>query len=182
MRVVISGTHGSGKSTLLGDFAAAHPEWSVQPDPFEFVDAAEAMPGAEVFYRQLRVSASRLLEPRAGLTFFERGPLDFLAYLDALSVLGRPGASADYFELGLGVTQQAMAHVDLLVLLPLHAVDTIFVSDEEDLELRETMNESLMELACDPDLVGASRVIEIVGDRETRLSLLEAGVQQHPRL
>ncbi len=35
MRVVISGTHGSGKSTLIGDFAAAHREWAILPEPIE---------------------------------------------------------------------------------------------------------------------------------------------------
>jgi len=176
MRVVVSGTHGSGKSTLISDFAAAHREWQVHPDPFELMDAATDEPGAEVFYQQLRVSASRLLAPEAGHAILERGPLDFLAYLDTLDVLGRAGAAADYFELGVQLTHRAIAQVDLLVLLPLNRADAMFIGEEEDLELRDAMNTSLLELADDPDLVDGARVIEIAGDRELRLALLESGV------
>ena len=118
-RVVVSGTHASGKSTLIGDFAMANREWIVLPDPFELVDAQEE-PDA-VFVRQLRIAAGRLLEPAHGPVLAERGPLDFLAYLDALSRLGRSTRSQDLLRRGIPLTAQAMAGVDLLVLLPLAA-------------------------------------------------------------
>jgi len=88
LRVVISGTHGSGKSTLIGDFSASHRGWTVLPDQYEFIDAAEEVPGAAVFFRQLRITAARLVEPAAGSVLAERGPLDFLAYLHALVARG----------------------------------------------------------------------------------------------
>ncbi|MGD9607025.1 MAG: hypothetical protein AB7V10_06035 [Leucobacter sp.] len=85
MRVVISGTHGSGKSTLIGDFAAAHREWAILPEPIE-------------------------------------------------------------------------------------------IGADEDLELREAMDLSLLELADDPDLAGAARVVEITGDHARRLARLEGAI------
>ena len=48
-----------------------------------------------------------------------------------------------------------MAHVDLLVVLPLDARDGIRVPDDEDPALREAMDEHLVELCEDGDLVGA---------------------------
>ena len=88
MRIVVSGTHASGKSTLIADFAAAHPGYRMLPDPFELLDeAAEA--DAAAFVAQLRLSAARLTRLAPGDDVIaERGPLDFLAYLDALDVLG----------------------------------------------------------------------------------------------
>lgn len=177
MRVVISGTHGSGKSTLIGDFAGSHRDWAVLPDPYEFVDAAEAQPGARVFLQQLRIAADRLSEPAAGSVIAERGPVDFLAYLRALDDLGRRGASPDALERGERLASEAMAEVDLLVLLPLSDGDPIELDEEEDLELRDAMDLALLELADDPDLVGRARVVEIAGSRERRLAQLENAIR-----
>lgn len=176
MRVVISGTHGVGKSTLIGDFSASHREWTVLPDPYEFIDAAEESPGSLMFFHQLRIAAARLLEPATGHVLAERGPLDFLAYLHALDSLDRPGAAGDVRERGYRLARLAMAEVDLLILLPLSGCGATGISAEEDLELREAMDQSLWEFADDPDLVGATRVVEIVGSREQRLARLEVEI------
>lgn len=181
MRVVISGTHGSGKSTLIGDFASSHRDWTFLPDPYEFVDAAEEIPGASVFFAQLRMSAARLHEPVADSTMAERGPLDFLAYLHALDALGRRGGSAGLLERGSLLTTRAMTAVDLLVLLPLNNTDPIEIGADEDPALREAMDMSLLELADDPDLIGTARVVEITGDRAQRLTLLNEAIDGIPR-
>lgn len=178
MHVAISGTHGSGKSTLMSDFAMSHREWTVLPDPYEYTDLAEEASSAVAFGQQLNVAARRLSEPAVGPQLAERSPLDFLAYLHALDALGRPGDPADLFELNYWTASRAMTKVDLLVLLPLHARDGIEIGPDEDLELREVMNESLLELADDTDLVGAVPVVEIVGSRESRLMQLEAAINE----
>ena len=89
MRIVVSGTHASGKSTLISDFHAAHPEYTVLGDPFDDVESG-APTGAASFVAQLRVTVSRLRESaRESSVISERGPVDFLAYLTALEMLGR---------------------------------------------------------------------------------------------
>lgn len=176
LRAVVSGTHGSGKSTLIGDFAMSHREWEVLPDPFEDIDAA-AEPDAALFLRQLRIAAERLLEPATGPVIAERGPLDFLAYLDALDALGRRSSALELLERGRRLTARAMDGVDLLILLPLTATDPIEVGAEEDPELREAMDLALLELADDPDLTGGARVVEITGDRARRLRRLEDAIE-----
>ncbi|MBN9194747.1 MAG: AAA family ATPase [Microbacterium sp.] len=180
MRIVVSGTHASGKSTLIGDFAARHPDWRVLPDPFELVDEAPDRPDAGVFFRQVQIAAARLIEPGSGHLIAERGPLDFLAYLDALDALGRPERSRELFRRGIPLTARATAHADLLVLLPLDATDP-GGPDDEDPELRAAMDAALLELADDPDLVGDTEIVEITGDRDARLAQLEAAVAQRAR-
>jgi len=175
MRIVISGTHASGKSTLIGDFSAAHPEYEVLPDPYELVDDAGDEPNAGLFLAQLGASARRLLEFERGARLIsERGPLDFLAYLSALDELGRPSRTGGHPARAVEITIAAMAHVDLLVLVPLSR--GIRVPEDEDPDLREAMDDALLELADDPDLLAGCPVIEVVGDPADRLAQLDAAV------
>ncbi|HEX6887325.1 MAG TPA: hypothetical protein VF143_04390 [Candidatus Nanopelagicales bacterium] len=128
--------------------------------------------GAESFGRQLAVAAERLVDLPAGAdAVAERGPLDFLAYLGALADLGRPSVRRDVVARLRATTAEAMAHVDLLVVLPLEVPDLIHVPDDEDPELREAMDAHLLDLIADPGLVpGATRVLEVTGAPEQRLS------------
>lgn len=179
MRIVISGTHASGKSTLIADFTSRHPELEVFPDPYELLDGAPTEPDAGLMFAQLQLSAARLRDLPPGVNVIaERGPLDFLAYLEALDALGRPTGSGELFRRGVAAAAEAMRHVDLLVLLPLNASDRLEVPDEEDLELRTAMDAALLELADDPDLTGAARVVEVTGGPQARLPQLEAAVRQ----
>lgn len=170
MRIVVSGTHASGKSTLVADFASRHPEYTVLPDPYELLDEAWDGPSAASFAAQLRVSARRLApSEHPGSLIAERGPLDFLAYLLALG-----SESDEVLERAAALTRDALRHVDLLVVLPLSAADAIEVGDDEHLDLRDAMDEELLDLVDDPDIVGAgTTVVEITGDREQRLAALE---------
>src|SRR5829696_3238561 len=174
MRIVVSGTHASGKSVLIAEFAARHPGYAVLPDPIEELDAATSELDAHLFFEQLRVSAVRLLDTGAeDDVIAERGPLDFVAYLEALQQLRRPGRSSALFRQGVSIARAAMTEVDLLVLLPLEPGSGIEASDDEDLELRATMNEALLELADDGGLVGGALVREITGSGADRLAQLE---------
>lgn len=175
MRIVVSGTHASGKSTLISDFALAHPEFAVLPDPFELIDEAWDAPNSAMLTAQLRVAAERLVGDEQGERFIaERGPIDFLAYLLALAETTGRTAPDELIERTTAMTLDALDRVDLLVVLPLSADDPIHVGPDEDLELREAMNRLLLELADDPDVVGDRlRVAEITGDPSSRLAALE---------
>ncbi|MBO9626095.1 MAG: hypothetical protein J7484_06950 [Microbacterium sp.] len=177
MRIVVSGTHASGKSTLVADFCARHPQYTPMPDPFEELDEADDRPGASLFVAQLALSARRLVDGHDPDVIAERGPLDFLAYLTAWDELGRSDVPGDLLRRARETTTAAMTEVDLLVVLPLNGADRIWVHPEEDLELRDAMDEALLELADDTELLGAhTRVVEIVGDRSARLAALDAAV------
>ncbi|MFJ4224402.1 hypothetical protein [Microbacterium sp. NPDC089695] len=172
MRIVVSGTHASGKSTLISDFATRHPEFAVLSDPFELLDESTDAASAASFGAQLGLSAERLRDPGPPNIVAERGPVDFLAYLLALDDLGRITLDDDVIELACARSREALARVDLLVVLPLTAA--ISVEDDEDPRLRAAMDARLLELIDDPDAVGDRVVIaEITGDRSSRLATLE---------
>ncbi|WP_203580234.1 AAA family ATPase [Microbacterium hibisci] len=176
MRIVVSGTHASGKSTLISDFARRHPEFVVLTDPFELVDEAWDSPTAALFAAQLRISAARLDPSQSAQHLIaERGPIDFLAYLLALDDLTGASIPPEFLERSTAITRRALEHVDLLVVLPLSKTDGIMADVDEHLALREAMNDVLVELIDDPEIVGErARVVEITGERNERLALLES--------
>lgn len=176
MRIVVSGTHASGKSTLISDFALRHPEFEVLADPFELIEEAWDAPGAAMFAAQLRVSADRLRSADASADLIaERGPLDFLAYLLALDDRTDGSITPELRERARTLTAEALRRVDVLAVLPLTTADAIVAGSDEDLELREAMNDILLDLIDDPELVGGrTDVVEIAGTRSDRLRALEA--------
>lgn len=174
MRIVVSGTHASGKSTLIADFAGRHPDFEVFGDTYEFLDDAPDEPDAATFAAQFAISVERLLEHDGGNVIAERGPLDFLAYLEALEQLGRPTRGGAPTARMLERAASAMATVDALVLLPLNTRDRIEIAPEEDPELRDAMNDALLEFADDPTMIGDATVVEITGDPSARLAQLES--------
>jgi len=190
VRIAISGTHGSGKSTLIEDFVAAHRDYIHEPEPYEWLqdvygEGVGEVPDVDDFYRQLELSVERLREYGPGArVILERSPLDFLAYVLALAELGRVGRDCSAIASAVERVAAGMANVDLLVLLPLNEADRIEVPESEDLELREAMNDRLLDLvAADPYSLLASgrpRVVEIAGTRQQRLRQLEQAVAQLP--
>lgn len=183
MRIAVSGTHCSGKSTLVEDFVAVHPEYIHEPEPYEWLqevygEAPAEEPGVDDFYRQLELSVERLREYGPGARVIaERSPLDFLAYILALIELGRAGRDCALSASAVELAASGLAHLDLLVILPLSAADGIAVPLDEDLELREEMNDRLMDLiSSDPYALFTSsrlRVIEVHGTRQQRLRQLQ---------
>jgi hypothetical protein len=181
VRIAVSGTHCSGKSTLVEEFLAVHRDYLHEPEPYEWLEEMNAEPDVEDFHRQLQLSTERLgtYDPGARV-IAERSPLDFLAYILALDDLGRTGRDCALIDSAAESAAAGMAHVDLLVLLPLNGIDGIIAPDDEDPELREAMNERLLDLvATDPYSLftsGRPRVVEIHGRRSERLQQLEDAV------
>lgn len=144
--IAVSGTHCSGKTTLIEDFLAAHPDYEYEPEPYEWLDEdARAEPEAEDFYRQLEVSVERLQSHgRGAKVIAERSPLDFLAYLLALEDLRRSPRDCERIASAVELVTEGLSHLDVLVIVPLDG--RIEAPESEDLELREAMNERLLEL------------------------------------
>jgi predicted ATPase len=178
VRIVVSGTHASGKSTLVSDLSTAL-GFAQLPDPFELLDDVAEPSGASSFVAQLELAAERLVElPPAADVVAERGPIDLLAYLEALAVLGRPSAGAGPMARLRTATATAMSHVDLLVVVPLDPDAGIVVPDDEDPELREVMDERLLDLCDDEELVGgAGTVVEVGGPPWRRVAQVLAAVE-----
>lgn len=178
MRIAVSGTHCSGKSTLIEDFIAVHRDYVYEPEPYEWLADLHGEPFAEVpdvgdFLRQLEMCVERLCGyERGARVIAERSPLDFLAYILALG--------EERIESAVELAARGLEHVDLLVVLPLVDADGIDAPDSEDLDLREAMNDRLLEMvtADEFQLLGNLRVIEIHGTRAIRLDALAQAMQQ----
>ncbi|MEI3868131.1 hypothetical protein V6S02_13695 [Microbacterium sp. CCNWLW134] len=185
MRIVVSGTHAAGKSTLISDFVERHPAFVVFSDPFDLIDERWDGPHPAAFAAQLRIAADRLRHPEAADLIAERGPLDFLAYLWALDRMDVADVAPELLDRARAITAEAMHHVDLIVVLPLAADDVDGPAPDEDgeyAELREMMNDILLDLVDDEDLVGPrARTVEIGGAREARLAALTDAVDRFGR-
>jgi hypothetical protein len=183
VRIAISGTHCSGKTTLLEDFVAAHRDYVHEPEPYEWLEdvygeAAGDEPTTDDFWRQLELSVERLRSyGRGARVVAERSPLDFLAYMLALSDLGRAGRDCARIAAGAELVSAGMEHVDLLVVLPLSERDGIAVPESEDVPLRDAMNDRLLDIIATDEYAlftsGSPRVVVIHGTRVQRLRLLE---------
>lgn len=185
MRIALSGTHCSGKTTLAQDFAAAHREYVHIPEPYELLGEVYEDPSVDDFHRQLEVSVETLRAYALGANAIaERSPLDFVAYILALHDLRRGGRAFPPIEPAIALAAAGLAHVDLLVVLPLHDSDGIVCPGEEDVGLRDAMNERLLELITTDefDLLsgGKIRVIEVEGSPRRRLAAVERAVAGTP--
>jgi len=170
VRIAVSGTHCSGKSTLIEDFLAAHRNYAHEPEPYEMLElygeASAEEPDAESFYRQLELSVERLRRyPPGSRVIAERSPLDFIAYLLTLG-------DRELVEPAMELAAGGMEHIDLLVVLPLNDADGIEAPESEYPELREAMNERLLELIATGEF--NVEVIELYGDPRERLAVLES--------
>jgi hypothetical protein len=186
VRIAVSGTHCSGKTTLAEDFVAAHRDYLHEPEPYEWLEAmyGEAIadqPTTEDFRRQLELSVERLRTyERGARVIAERSPVDFLAYMLALDDLNRPGHDREIIASAAEIAAAGIAHIDLLVVLPLNDGDRIAAPESEDLDLRDAMNDRLLDLITLDEYAlftsGSPRIIEIQGTRDERLRLLEWAV------
>lgn len=174
MRIAVSGTHGSGKSTLVDDFLARHPEFIHEPEPYTWLEDVEPFsdePTADDFHRQLELSVERLTKyERGARVIAERSPIDFLAYLLALQDLGRAARDCERIAAAAELAATGMAHLDLLVVLPLHGTEA------EDPDLREAMHDRLLDLIATDEyalLTNGPRILEISGTPPQRLRALE---------
>ena len=178
MRIVVSGTHASGKSTLVSDLAAALPDHEVYGDPFDLVDDDLDPVSVASFVAQLEVTCERLDDlPPGSRAIVERGPVDLLAYLEALADLGRASLDRVLLDGLRGRAARSMAHVDLWVVLPLRDEDGIHVPADEDLALRDAMDERLLDLVDDDELVGGvGWVVEVAGPPAERVAAVLAAL------
>jgi hypothetical protein len=176
MRIAVSGSHHIGKSTLIDEFLRAHPDFIHEPEPYTVMveDLGEefsAEPCVEDFYRQLQFNLDRLRQhaPEEQV-IYERCPIDFLAYIDALD----PNSVEEWLD----EVSNAMRHLDLIVYLPLD--DEWF--DSEMPKLQKAVDRRLSAIFRD-DQFGVlsscnARIIEASGSTAQRLRIVESHLRQ----
>jgi predicted ATPase len=173
MRIAISGTHCTGKSTLIDEFLQAHKDFVHEPEPYtvlveDFGEEFSAEPCVADFYRQLEFNIERLRQHERGArVIYERCPIDFLAYIDALD--------SQAAQASLGLVSDAIQNLDLVVYLPLE--DAIDVPDEEYPKLRQAVDRRLSAIFSEDELgiISSSElvVVEAKGSTKQRLRIIE---------
>jgi hypothetical protein len=175
MRIAVSGTHCTGKSTLIDEFLRAHPEFAHEPEPYtamveDLGEEFSAEPCVEDFYRQLEFNIDRLQQYAAGdHVIYERCPIDFLAYIDALDPKSTKAV--------LNRVSDAMRNLDLIVYLPLN--DS--APDAEYPKLRKAVDQRLRSIFRDDEF--GVLIIEATGSTAQRLRIIESHMVQsntHP--
>jgi hypothetical protein len=161
MRIAVAGTHGVGKSTLIEQFLRLHPEFEHEPEPYavmveDYGEEFSAEPCVEDFLRQLEFNLARLGQ-HASSVIYERCPLDFVAYINALG-----GSSVP--ETLLTRISDVMQQLDLIVYLPLESED-----DDEYPKLRRVMDHQLSEILTETNVA----VVEATGSTAQRLRTVE---------
>lgn len=192
MRVAVSGTHCSGKSTLIDHFLIAHPDFAHEPEPYtvlqeDYGEVFTADPSADDFYRQLEFNIDRLRRYQPSeRVIYERCPIDFIAYLLALSDLRIDNEATLLVERSFDMVKDGIELLDLIVFLPLDGMDSNGIFNAEDQELRIAVDGWLVDILRGDDLnifsCGHPMILEARGSTEERLlqieSLLEAQLRE----
>jgi predicted ATPase len=169
MRIGISGTHGTGKTTLAGALCAHLPGHLTADEPYYLLEDEGyefAFPPSPDDYRALLARSLQSLsaQPQQPGVVFDRTPLDYLAYLAAT------GVDAEH-EAGTPALKPALASLDLLVITVITPETERLLPTPDLPELREAMNEALLDLVY-ADPLGAWAevpVLELDGPLENRL-------------
>jgi hypothetical protein len=177
MRIAVSGTHCTGKSTLVEEFLRVHPDFAHEPEPYtvlveDFGEEFSEKPNVEDFLRQLEFNVARLRQHARGEhVIYERCPIDFLAYIDALDE-GTAGKTLDLIS-------AAIQHLDLIVYLPL--TDDID-ADAEYPKLRNAVDHRLSAIFRDNEfdiITNDIVVVEAQGSTAQRLRIIEEAITRY---
>ncbi len=169
MRIAISGTHFSGKSTLIAALLKQFPNFTSIEEPYILLEEQgyefSNPPSVVDFEQQLEFSIRSILESRDN-TFFDRCPLDCLAYALALGEVDVDGWAQKM--------ESAIQLLDLIVFLPIE--DRIPIPASEDLKLRKKVDETLQDLLLDDSLgiLEDVEILEVMGSLEKRMKMVKA--------
>jgi hypothetical protein len=168
MRIALSGTHRTGKSTLAEDLADLLRDHILIGEPYH--DMAEDgypfshPPSLDDFEAQLEHSLVSLTD-RAPNVLFDRCPVDFLGYLATHDDAGRFDVDA-----WLPRVRAAVRTLDLVVFVPIEAIDRIVSSASDDDERSRTkVDEELRRIWLDNPFGLTADVLEVEGPAHQRV-------------
>ena len=177
MRIAISGTHFVGKSTLIEDFIQKHPEYRVEVEPYYKLQDEKEMelslePSLDSLIEQLDYSIKQLNQSANETNvIFDRCPVDFIAY--AMCV-----ADDSEVEERFDDVKEALDNLDLIIFLPI-TKEHIIEYTEENPAFRKAADKCFKKIYRDDvgDIFprcNHPKIIELWGDRETRIKKLES--------
>ena len=179
MRIGVSGPHGTGKTTLVEELCAKLPDHVPAEEPYVQLEEAGYdvgfPPSLDDYRAQLRLSV-RMLSSSGARVVFDRTPVDFLAYLVA------QGADLQD-EADPAALRSAMARLDLLVITPVTAETERFLPPAELPQLRQVVNDTLLDLVYRDPLQAWAEVpvTELSGPLGQRAAAVLAALPWHAR-
>jgi hypothetical protein len=184
MRIAVSGTHFIGKSTLIEDFVKIHPEYRCEIEPYYKLQEEKAMelslePSLDSLLEQLDYSIEQLGQcAKEKNVIFDRCPVDFIAY--AMRIADQDSMDINDSEVAdrFPEVKEALNNLDLIVFLPItkeHPIEYM----EENPAYRKAADKCFKKLYRDDicDIFpryGHPKIIELWGDRSTRIMKLES--------
>jgi AAA domain len=184
MRIAVSGTHCIGKSTLIEDFIKAHPEYKCEIEPYYKLQDEKTMelslePSLDSLLEQLAYSIDQINQlSNERNVIFDRCPVDFIAY--AMCVIEQDSIDINETEVSdrFPEVKDALNNLDLILFLPITKEDSIEYT-EENPAYRKAVDKCFKKIYRDDicDIFprySHPRIIEISGNRKTRLKMLES--------
>lgn len=187
MRIAISGSHSLGKSTFVTDFLKKHPDYSFEEEPYRALRHAHDIKFAEdqtCYHIMLQINycIKQIKQYPIGKNVIcDRCPADYIPYASYTVDYGHTDIDTMFIKSLYPLVQDALKNLDLIVFIPISAQHPIALEDDGhrpthdiyrdwvDKAFKKLYRENLQ--AIMPP-VNAPRVIEIVGDRQTRLRQL----------
>jgi len=184
MRIAVSATHFIGKSTLIEDFIKKHPHYKCESEPYYKLQDEKELevslePSLDSFLEQLDYSLAQLNEKATEKNIiFDRCPVDFLAY--AMCALEQDSIDINDSEVSerFPDIKEAIDSLDLIVFLPITSKHSIEYT-EENPAYRKAVDKCFKKIYRD-DICDVfprydhPKIIEIYGDRPTRVKKLES--------
>ncbi len=166
MRIAISGAHFSGKSSLVEALSEALPQYATVDEPYSQLQDEGYEFTESLSIEELELLMERSLEnlvERKTNVLFDRCPLDILGYLLA-------HADVEAVDLGawLPRIQNAIAKLDLVVLVSIEKPDRIALPAWEDAAYRNRVDEILKEIILENAYGFDMDVLEVSGSIHMR--------------
>jgi hypothetical protein len=176
MRIVVSGSHGTGKSTLVADLAARLPGYVAIEEPYYALEAEghafASPPGIddfEMLIERATTSLTNITDPNA---IFDRGPIDYLAYLAVVS-----HDVTNVMRVGLPAVLDALGSIDLFLFVPIEEPDRMADVDIEARGLRRRVDALLRSVFLEDAWSLNLPVLRVAGSPAERTSQVAAGVE-----
>jgi predicted ATPase len=167
MKIAVSGAHRTGKTTLIEELCRVLPTYEAVDEPYYLLqeeghEFAE-MPSLEDFELQLERSIDCLVDSEKD-QIFDRCPADILAYLST-----HPDSDGFDLERWLPRVRSAMKRLDLIIFVPVEDPDRIIVSDPDEAELRQRVDEELQDIVLEDRWHFGVEAAEVTGTLRERV-------------
>ncbi len=161
MKIAITGAHRVGKTTLGEELQEYLQDYEFRPEPYYESEETGYLfsetPTVDHYVEQLEYSLDHI--SRSGNNvIFDRCPIDFVAYIQAIDVSGNIQSIFNKVE-------SIISELDLLVFVPIEESDLIMGDTSDFQELRDNVNEIIADWIGD---FGVD-VIEVRGTLSNRL-------------